>query len=127
MVSTRAFLAGTALAAISHAANIQVQVGKSGLSYDPPTIAASVGDTVSFVFDGTHSVVEATFDAPCTPMTGGFEVPAQSSSGAVFTIEVTTTDPMWFYCSVSTISTVQSTQYINQFRLHPIVNLVWLV
>jgi plastocyanin len=102
MVSTKAVLAGVALAAVSNAANVAISVGKSGLSYDPPSATAAIGDTVVFTFDGAHSVVQADYSAPCAPLAGGFQVQTQSS-GAVFSINVTSTDPLWFYCSVSTL------------------------
>jgi len=101
MVATKNLLATAALAAISSAANVMVQVGQSGLAYSPSSITANVGDTVTFTFDGTHSVVQSTFNAPCSPLANGFAVPAQSSSGAMFTINITDTNPRWFYCSVS--------------------------
>jgi plastocyanin len=103
MVAMKALLAGAALAAISHAANIQVQVAKSGLSFTPNSFPANVGDTVSFVFNAGHSVVEAAFASPCQPLANGFAVPVQTTTGATFTVNITDTSPRWFYCSVSTI------------------------
>jgi plastocyanin len=40
------------LASIANAANFQVQVGQSGLSYTPNTVMANAGDTVEFIVDG---------------------------------------------------------------------------
>jgi plastocyanin len=41
--------------------------GTDGLSFQPDTITADVGDRVIFVFSGTgiHSVTESSFDTPC--------------------------------------------------------------
>jgi len=37
---------------LANAANFQVNVGQGGLVYNPNTVTANVGDTVTFVFDG---------------------------------------------------------------------------
>jgi len=100
MVATKNIFALSALAATAQAANFMVKVGTGGLKFEPATTTAQVGDTVEFDFEGLHSVVESTFESPCSPMANGFAVPAQSS-GAKFTIEVTSTDPLYFYCSVA--------------------------
>jgi len=95
-------LSAAALSSLAYAADIQVTVGASGLTYSPDTVTAAVGDTVSFHFSRSrHSVVEAAFDTPCQPLANGFGVPAQSSSDAVFTVTVTDTNPLFFYCSVA--------------------------
>jgi hypothetical protein len=60
-----------------------------------------------------HSVVQASFDSPCVPINNvdssikgffsGFMPAALETQGLLtFTIEVTSTDPVWFYCSQST-------------------------
>jgi plastocyanin len=40
------------LASIANAANFQVNVGASGLTYQPNTVMANVGDTVEFIVSG---------------------------------------------------------------------------
>ncbi|KAF2673987.1 hypothetical protein BT63DRAFT_384073 [Microthyrium microscopicum] len=99
MVSSKIF-AAAALASIASAIDHQVKVGSGGNVYSPSTIpGVAVGDTVSFQFQGTvHNVVQSSFSSPCTPMDNGFSVPFQSSSDT-FTVNVTTTDAIWFYCS----------------------------
>jgi len=60
-------LAGTALAA-SH----RIDVGKSGLSFTPDSVTASIGDTLEFYFvGGTHDAVSGDYSAPCTPNASG--------------------------------------------------------
>ncbi|RXK37574.1 hypothetical protein M231_05116 [Tremella mesenterica] len=51
-----------------------IQVGANGaLTFTPPSINASVGDTVDFQFvSGDHTVTQSTFAAPCSPMANGF-------------------------------------------------------
>jgi plastocyanin len=86
---------------LASAANFDIQVGENGNSYTPATIAAQQGDTVTFHFTGSvHDVVQSTFDAPCTPKSGGIYAPIQSKAGETFTVTVQNTDPIWFYCSV---------------------------
>ena len=40
------------LASIANAANFQVKVGASGLTYQPDTITANAGDTIEFIVSG---------------------------------------------------------------------------
>jgi|ERR1700761_882659 len=104
MFFSSAILSAALLSALAHAADHAVKVGSGGNKFSPDSIQAQVGDTVTFQWTGTdHDVIQASFDKPCSPLSGGFQVPPQSSSSATFTVEVTSTDPMWFYCSVSGI------------------------
>jgi len=89
-------------AGLASAATFQVKVGQGGNVFEPSTVTAQVGDTVEFHFSGVrHDVVQSTFDSPCSPLSGGFVVPPQTSSSKVFTVTVSSTDPQYFYCSVS--------------------------
>jgi plastocyanin len=96
-------LANTLLfAGLAAAASFQVKVGSGGNVYEPSTITAQMGDTVEFHFTGSrHDVIQSSFESPCSPSSGGFFVPIQSSSTKVFTVNVTSTDPLYFYCSVA--------------------------
>lgn len=87
-------------------ANIQVQVGQTGLTYDPETINAQPGDTVTYNFHPkNHSVTQSSFAEPCKPLAGGFFsgfVPTQdltAASRTTFTITVNDTNPIWVYCA----------------------------
>jgi plastocyanin len=96
MLSKTLLFAATASAAV-----FQVKVGESGNQFQPSTVTAQVGDTVEFHFTGTlHSVVQSSFEAPCSYLANGFMVPPQSSSSKVFTVNVTSTSPEYFFCSV---------------------------
>lgn len=83
----------------------KVTVGKdNALVYDPDSITAAVGDKIEFhFFPPTHSVVESSFDTPCSPVnssaffSGGFTT-STGENANVFTVEVNSTDPIWFYC-----------------------------
>ncbi|KIM48795.1 hypothetical protein M413DRAFT_86148 [Hebeloma cylindrosporum] len=92
------------------AANIVVKVGaNSGLVFDPSSVTAAAGDTISFQFQGkNHSVTQSTFASPCvlqtTPSKGvdsGFiPVAANATSLPQWSITVdNATAPLWFFCA----------------------------
>ncbi|OHF02961.1 hypothetical protein CORC01_01719 [Colletotrichum orchidophilum] len=85
-----------------------VKVGDGGLTFEPNSITAAVGEVVEFHFyPRAHSVAQSAFDSPCQPLangstTGFFSGPVPVSSGVgaeVFTLEVKDTNPKWFYCA----------------------------
>jgi hypothetical protein len=95
---------------MAQAANHLVQVGAGGmLVFNPTSVIAANGDTVSFQFQGkNHSVTQSTFPAPCTKMStptvgvdsGFMFVPAGATQLPEFTIAVNdSTVPLWFYCA----------------------------
>jgi plastocyanin len=92
------------LASTVSAANIQVKVGSSGLAFDPPSINATNGDTVTFVFyPKNHTVTQSTFAAPCQAMSGGTDssfqpVTANATNVPSYSLTVNNTTPLWFYC-----------------------------
>ncbi|KAF3904288.1 hypothetical protein AA313_de0209272 [Arthrobotrys entomopaga] len=82
------------------AATQTVSVGANGLNFSPNSITANVGDTITFSFNGgNHTVTEAAFSDPCNPMPQGFFSGFAGSNSETFSIVVTSTDPIWFYCS----------------------------
>jgi len=97
-----------ALAAGANAATQIIDVGKgSSLAFSPNSLTAAVGDTLEFHFysgSGGHSVVSSTFDSPCVPAPGaffsGYQM-ADSTGDTTFVVNVTSTDPIWFYCSLA--------------------------
>lgn len=100
------FSTTTALALIgmTQAANIDIVVGKNGLTFEPNTTTAAQGDTLTFKFwPMAHSVVQGAFGSPCTPSDNGFNSDfVRTTSGAAnrtFVVTVNNTDPIWFYCS----------------------------
>jgi len=92
------------LVSLASAATHTIQVGSAGLAFNPSSINASVGDTVSFVFyPKNHTVTQSTFAAPCQPMSNGTDsgfqpVAANATAAPSFPITVTATTPQWFYC-----------------------------
>ena len=87
-----------------------VEVGKDGLTYTPPFITANPGDEVQFnFFAKNHTVVQSSFQDPCTPLTNGIFAGFQPSNitkdttGLVtfktITFQVDTANPLWFYCA----------------------------
>jgi plastocyanin len=102
---TLASVALASLVSAVSAANFTVTVGNnSQLVYEPNTVNASVGDTISFVFyPKNHTVTQSTFAAPCEAMAGGVDsgyqpVSASATNVPSFTITVNATTPLWFYC-----------------------------
>ncbi|PVH74114.1 Cupredoxin [Cadophora sp. DSE1049] len=88
------------------AETIDVKVGDGGLTFDPNSVTAQVGDTVRFQFysgTGSHSVALSSFDTPCQPAENGFYsgiIQGNRQGDHTFTINVTSTSPQWYYCSV---------------------------
>ena len=80
-----------------------IDVGENGLHFSPTNITAAVGDTVIFHLYPQHDVAQGPFDKPCTPTDGGFYSGAYSNTEdgkKKFVMNVTTTDPVYFYCAV---------------------------
>ncbi|OCH88189.1 hypothetical protein OBBRIDRAFT_734922 [Obba rivulosa] len=89
-----------------------VKVGENGtLTYDPPSVNASVGDTIAFQFLAkNHTVTQSTFANPCQNFTNPDGSPG-IDSGFKFVNASDTTSfpqwsftlnnasaPLWFYC-----------------------------
>jgi plastocyanin len=77
------------------------------LVYDPPQLAASVRDTIRFVFQSkNHTVTQSSFGAPCEKLqfsTGqiGFDsgfMPGNADGSVTFDVTVNDTSPIWVYC-----------------------------
>lgn len=89
-----------ALAQTTH----NVTVGAQGSFYDPPTVSAALNDTVNFIFVGpVHSVVQAAFNNPCSPLPRGFSsgLVKRDESGPppIWSLKITNvTVGIWFYC-----------------------------
>ncbi|CZT11387.1 uncharacterized protein RAG0_15559 [Rhynchosporium agropyri] len=102
--STVAFASASTAAASSGPLHI-VKVGESPLKFSPESMKANVGDTIEFHFyPATHSVAQSSFAAPCTPLNGTsfFSGGIKTASGMneqVFSITVTDTKPIWYYCA----------------------------
>jgi plastocyanin len=88
------------------AAQFNVTVGGSGLTYTPEFVTAQPGDVVVFTFQQkNHTVTQSTFASPCQRSAGGFDtgfipVPADNANGPfpAAQLVVKTTDPLWVYC-----------------------------
>jgi plastocyanin len=98
-----ALLSLGALASIAQAATFDVDAGEDGLSFEPDTITAAVGDTVNVHFyPGGHTATQSTFDDPCSPMSGGINSGVVNSNSGqaskMFSFQVNSTDPIWMYC-----------------------------
>jgi len=104
--STAASVAPTAPANTPGQMNIDVAFDKN-LVFHPSNISAPVGTLVTFYipnFGIKHSVTQSSFASPCTYLAAnttsntpaGFDSGLQSS--VTFTINITDTDPIWFFC-----------------------------
>ncbi len=113
-----------------------VDVGEDGVfAYTPNTLKASVGDTVNFHFYPlNHSVVQSSFNSPCTPLQGGIFSGFHPSSNdeavshyppssrllpldqcayanrkaQMFSVTINDTNPIWLYCAQTVKSHCQS-------------------
>ncbi|KAB5555028.1 hypothetical protein GE09DRAFT_1033114 [Coniochaeta sp. 2T2.1] len=106
------------LVSISEASkSYNVTVGKGGqLKFDPETLTASVGDTITYQFfarvsytrghrlESNHAVAQSSFNEPCQPLAGGVfsgftpNLSPDVASPTTFTITVNDTKPIWIYC-----------------------------
>ncbi|CDO76371.1 hypothetical protein BN946_scf185011.g35 [Trametes cinnabarina] len=108
-------ISALAFAAVALAQDVTIHVGSqngtAGLFFDPPSVKASNGSVITFVFDGApgnHTVAQSSFPKPCEPLANGFDsgyifVP-QGSSGPFPTFNLTIQNdaaPIWFYCAQS--------------------------
>ncbi|KAI8632445.1 hypothetical protein F5Y19DRAFT_364192 [Xylariaceae sp. FL1651] len=94
---------------LATAANFEVTVGKdSKLEFNPASIKAQIGDTVTYkFFSKNHAVAQSTFADPCHIQENGIFsgfTPNTSPDAAAptdFTITINDTKPLWFYCPQS--------------------------
>jgi len=92
------------------AVNITVDVGLNGLTYTPSNFTANVGDIVNFQFHAkNHTVTQSSFATPCTQLvnattnakginSGFVPVAANATAFPIWSISITDTTPLWFYC-----------------------------
>jgi len=85
---------------------VNVSNNSASLTFDPPYITAMPGDTISFKFHPkNHTVTQSSFNAPCTPLSGGTDtgfmpVALGTSDDDLPTREfiVEDTKPIWIHC-----------------------------
>ncbi|KAI0829190.1 hypothetical protein BC628DRAFT_1416953 [Trametes gibbosa] len=86
------------------------QAGKMALVFDPPSVNATKGSVITFVFDGipgNHTVAQSAFDKPCEPLAGGFDsgyifVPPTTDASASFpTFNLTVSDDTTPICAIN--------------------------
>jgi plastocyanin len=87
---------------------VKVSNANGDLTFTPNDIQAAVGDQVEFRFYGPkHSVAQSSFAKPCVPVNASafFSGPITTSGTTanieIFTLNVTSTAAIWFYCSVA--------------------------
>jgi plastocyanin len=86
----------------------RVIVGGTGvLAFQPNTVTAQPGDTVTFEFhQKNHTATQSTFATPCGPMANGFNsgfqpVGTDATTFPTYTVRVNDTTPVWVYCAQS--------------------------
>jgi plastocyanin len=95
----------TASSTASSASALQtVTVGEFGLRFTPEVIEAPAGGKIVFkFFPAAHSITQGDFSSPCQPASSGFNSGfvkvANANSTQTFTIDITNTDPIFFYCA----------------------------
>lgn len=84
---------------------IAAKNGTTDLTFSPNTLTAAPGTFVEFQFMGmNHSVAQSAFATPCTPLNSlsfysGFNFATKSGLASnVFTLQINSTAPVWFYC-----------------------------
>jgi len=103
-------LAAIALLAVStvRAETHVIAVGaNNGLTFNPTSVAANMGDTITFSFQGgSHTATQSTFASPCTALQGGTNSGTEPTNGAAtpptFNYTVTDSKPVWFFCATGT-------------------------
>jgi len=83
-----------------------ITVGLGGLMFQPNSITAASGDTVTFEFHPkNHSVTQSTFVDPCQQSPGGVHsgflaTPPDATSFSQWQIKIdNTATPLWFFCA----------------------------
>lgn len=90
-----------ALASLAAAETHVVWVAQGGLTIEPDTIPAAVGDEVEFRFASSgHDIAQGPFNEPCRPSDTGFYSGSVPQDGS-FTVTIEDTNPKWVYCSVA--------------------------
>ncbi|TID25060.1 extracellular serine-rich protein [Venturia nashicola] len=81
-----------------------ITVGKDGSNrFDPESLEVTPGSKVVFEFyPGHNSVVQGSFDKPCSPQSNvafysGYVDSVSGPASQIFTISVDNPDPIWFY------------------------------
>ncbi|KAL0063758.1 hypothetical protein AAF712_009315 [Marasmius tenuissimus] len=87
------------------AATQTIAVGEGGLTFNPPSITAAMGDIIEFQFKSkNHSVSQSTFAEPCkfkeNGVDSGFQATQEGAAQiASWSFELNTTEPLWFFCA----------------------------
>ncbi|KAK3946176.1 hypothetical protein QBC46DRAFT_1699 [Diplogelasinospora grovesii] len=79
--------------------------GPQGLSYNPSSISAAIGDTVIFTFlSQNHTATQSAFTTPCEALAGGMDSGFQPNPNnsvnppPQVAMQVMVSTPLWFYC-----------------------------
>ncbi|KAF8918373.1 hypothetical protein CPB85DRAFT_80143 [Mucidula mucida] len=106
LLSTHFFISLASAATYTVGVGKDEVTGHKGVGFDPSAIFPVAGDTIVFEFrSGSHSVVESSFDKPCTP-SSGFDSGIMTVADSVevdadglpsVSLMVNDTDPIWLY------------------------------
>jgi plastocyanin len=84
---------------------IRIDMGKDDVPrFTPPSVTANVGDLLVFYWHGNHTIATSPFEKPCQYNKENyfFSGPYSNSKNGrlAFEVNVTTTYPIYFYCTV---------------------------
>lgn len=99
-----ALVAALLSAPLAAAAVIEVDVGETPLTFNQQKIVVSKGDVVVFTLYPSHDVISGNFDKPCEPNDVFYSGPFSNTDNGKkkFVVNVTSEDPMYWYCGVPT-------------------------
>ncbi|OQO09764.1 hypothetical protein B0A48_05168 [Cryoendolithus antarcticus] len=108
MPSLSRLLAGlVSLAVLGYAEMQIIKAGGNGdhdLEFHPDSITAAVGSQVQFEwYPMNHSLASSTYDNVCEPdgkiFSGYFDPASGMMDKQTFVINITSTEPIWYYCT----------------------------
>ncbi|KZV89761.1 hypothetical protein EXIGLDRAFT_838292 [Exidia glandulosa HHB12029] len=82
------------------AANTTIMVTDDPASWQRQELAGVVGDTFNIILPAGngHSLMQVSFDAPCTALKGGFNTGVSHDKPTEFILQLKTTDPIYIAC-----------------------------
>jgi len=106
--ATEATAATSVVAAAGATHTVTVGGAAAGLAFDPPSVAAAIGDMVIFTFlSMNHTATQSAFATPCEPLAGGMDSGFQPNPNNTVNpppqvaMQVMVDTPLWFFCKQS--------------------------
>lgn len=103
--ATQATGATSVVAGTGATHTVTVGGAAAGLAFNPPQIAAAIGDMVIFTFlSNNHTATQSAFATPCEPLAGGMDSGFQPNVNNTVNpppqvaMQVMVATPLWFFC-----------------------------